>query len=190
MWLRITAYSGLCPLREVRAGEDRHKVADGITFVVHPRFSGHAQGVDAQIVYSARTRFQFDASGFSGHVVWLERLARLVKIESLDLFWRSPRPGPFSEFLDFADSDATIGARICEKLSADFARWAEPAARHHDRFFRMNYALWRHAFDVGAINGCVAFRTQAQPSRSTTSCHCHGATPRYSKALHVPGSRR
>ena len=167
MWLRITAYSGLCPLRQVTAGEDRHKIVDGITFAVHPRFSGHAQGLDAQMVYSSRAQFQFDAGGFSGHVVWLERLARLVKIESLDLFWRSPRPGPFSEFLDFADSDATIGAPICEKLSADFAHWAEPAARHHDRVFRVKYALWRHAFDVGAIEGCVTFRAQAQLVRST-----------------------
>src|SRR5215510_14958130 len=156
MRLQITAYSGLRVLRQMAADEELEAVRDGIAFAVHPCFRRHAEGLDSRLVYLAHGQFQFNAGGFSGHVCWLERLARLVGIGFLDLFWHSPRAGPFTELLDFADSDATMGPAVCTKLARDFRDWASSAARHHERSFRQKYALWRHAYEVAAIEGCVA----------------------------------
>jgi hypothetical protein len=155
--LQITAYSGLLAMREIAVAEDPRAVHDGLTFAVHPWFSRHADGVDARLVYRACRQFEFDAGAFSRHVGWLETLARLIGIESLDLFWRSPQPGPFAELLNFTDGDATIGPSMCAKLGRDFAQWAHLAARHQNRQFRLKYALWRHAFETGASDGCVSF---------------------------------
>ena len=157
MKLRVIAYSGLVAMREIICAEHPRAVHDGLTFAVHPGFLRHADGVDPRLVYRARKQFEFDAGAFSAHVAWLEALARLIGIEFLDLFWQSPQPGPFAELLNFTDGDATIGPSMCAKLGRDFAQWAHLAARHQNRQFRLKYALWRHAFETGASDGCVAF---------------------------------
>lgn len=165
MGLRIRAYSGLQPVRRLAPEEHADELTDGIAFVIHPRFPGHAHGLDAATVYAAGARFEFCVGSYSGHVRWLEQLARLIGMESLDLFWQSPSDAPFAHLLDFADGNATMGAAHCARLSQDFAKWAERAAWHRDRDFRQLYVLWRHAFDMGARDGCVAFSTTESHAR-------------------------
>jgi len=114
--------------------------------------------VDAELLYSARETFSFSSGSYSGYVRWLEQLARLVGIASIDLFWQRPKPGPFRELIDFVDCDATIGAVVCAKLAADFSEYAWRAARHPDSAFKERYSNWKHALEVGADRGCVALR--------------------------------
>jgi len=47
------------------------------------------------------------------------------------------------------------------------------AAGQSERYFREQYALWRHAFEAGAENGCIVFR-EAVSSASSRSHECAG----------------
>jgi hypothetical protein len=158
MGLEIVAYARLKPLRSLTDEERGCRFLEGHAFLVHPQFPAHAAGVDAELLYSARETFSFSSGSYSGYVRWLEQLARLVGIASIDLFWQRPKPGPFRELIDFVDCDATIGAVVCAKLAADFSEYAWRAARHPDSAFKERYSNWKHALEVGADRGCVALR--------------------------------
>jgi hypothetical protein len=158
MALQIIAYSGLTALRRMEADELRRSPRGGHAFVVHPQFPGHAPEVDPGILYSATESFSFNTGSYSAYVRWLEQLARLVGIASIDLFWQRPKRVAFAELMDFVDCSATIGTAMCAKLAGDFADFASRAARHPDTQFRDRYFNWKRALEIGADRGCVALR--------------------------------
>jgi hypothetical protein len=156
--LSVAAYCDLQPIGPLRAGENRRDLTIGLTFPVHGSFPQHANDLDATAVYCAIEKFSFIAGCYSRYNRWLEQLGHLAGIPCIDLFWRSPRPAPFAELLDFADCDGTIGTAVCQKLAGDFAAWAGQAAQHPERYFRERFVFWRHAFEVASQKGCVVFR--------------------------------
>ena len=155
MTLRITAYSGLNAVRRLAAVES--KTASHSWCI--PRSRANAGAIDAQLVYTAQQTFRFDVGSYSRYVRWLEQLARLVGIPSIDLFWCSPKPTPFAELLDFADCNATMGTAACAKLAHDFGDWALKAARHGEPYFRDQYVLWHRACDIAAQQGCISLHS-------------------------------
>jgi hypothetical protein len=158
MRLIIAAYCDLRPIRRLTATEEGGQVAAGLTFPIHASFAQHANDLDATVVYSAIEKFSFVAGCYSRYNHWLEQLGRLAGIPYIDLFWQSPTPALFGELLNFVDCDATIGTAVSQKLAGDFAAWASHAAHHPDRYFRMRFVFWRHAFEVASKQGCVVLR--------------------------------
>jgi hypothetical protein len=158
MALQIVAYCRLKPLRRLNGSERTQGTHEGHSFVVHPQFPHHAPEVDPEVLYSATEAFSFNTGSYSAYVRWLEQLARLVGIASIDLFWQRPKRVAFAELMDFVDCNATIGAAMCAKLAGDFVDFASRAARHPDSQFRDRYFKWKHALEIGADQGCVAFR--------------------------------
>ena len=158
MIISIIAYSRIQPVRKLRPDEDWRSVCDGIVFPLHAAFPRHALEIEPMTVYAAVERFAFDAGWYSRYNRWLEQLARLTGIPHLDPNWKVPDSAPFAQLLQFTDCDATIGATVCRKLAADFADHTKLAAGQPERYFREQYALWRHALEAGADNGCVVFR--------------------------------
>ena len=161
MALQVIAYSGLRVVRSLGSTEDPSAVQDGITFQVHPGFPRQAGGIDPQLVYSAQQTFRFDVGSYSRYLRWLEQLARVVGIPSIDLFWRSPKPIAFAELLDFADCNATMGSVTCAKLAHDFQDWAVKAARSTESYFREQYAFWGRACDIAALHGCISLHSKS-----------------------------
>ena len=64
---------------------------------------------------------------------------------------------PFFELINFSDCEGILGAPVCAKLAADFAKYQERANTSHDEWWREKYAGWRRAFEMAADNGCVEF---------------------------------
>jgi len=176
MILNITAYSHIRRVRDLRPEEDWRQVRDGLVFPVHPAFPRHALEIEPMTVYVGEERFTFDVGCYSRYNHWLEQLARLTGIPHLDPSWILPKSAPFAQLLQFTDCDATIGAAVCRELAADFAEYSRRAAGQSERYFREQYALWRHAFEAGAENGCIVFR-EAVSSTSSRSHECAGGSP-------------
>lgn len=135
----------------------------------NPDFPGRADDVEDRGVYAAADSMTFSAGRYGGYNQWRDHLAKVAGCpERLITSYGIPRPshcvdcwegveGPFSELINFGDSDGVIGAAVSAKLAADFARFDEQAQASTVPMFYERYRLWRAAFEMAADGGAVEF---------------------------------
>lgn len=133
-------------------------------------FAGREDGIAIGTAYHAAESFDFRAGSYGGYGTWREQLAKLAgypptehrdhdgKIEMLcaAACWNGAT-GPFSELINFADNEGTIGPVVARKLAADFAQFEEQAKAARDGWFSDRYRDWKRAFEMAAQDGAVEF---------------------------------
>lgn len=160
MGLDITAHTGLTK-------------AEGGDLVLRPNigeFAGREDGVEIGCAYRAAASFDFRAGSYGGYNAWREQLAKLagyppterrgydgkIEMRCAAACWNGAT-GPFSELINFADNEGTIGPAVARKLAADFAQFEKQAKAAHDGWFSDRYRDWKRAFEMAADGGAVEF---------------------------------
>jgi hypothetical protein len=135
-----------------------------------PCFAPRAEGVDMAALYSSAQDFHFRAGSYGGYNTWRENLAKLAGYPATEwrdhdgettmkhaaACWRGAA-GPFSELINFADNEGTIGPIVAKKLAADFAQFEDQAKATDDAWFIDRYGEWKLAFEIAADGGAVEF---------------------------------
>ncbi len=135
---------------------------------VNPDFPGRADDIESRSVY-AYDEGDSMSMGYIGYFQWRNELARIAGYP-LGKFreFGADRPsycaacwngatGPFSELINFSDSEGTIGGAVAAKLAKDFADFHERAHASDDAGFIRSYDKLRALFDLAAQGGFVRF---------------------------------
>ena len=164
MGLDITAYRGLTKIdnAEMEDGQPKNWETDVMFWSNYPEFPGRSEGVDTNgTVYNFADKFGFRAGSYSGYNNWRELLAEFAGYDGARQVWDG-KTGPFSELINFADNEGTIGPVVSAKLARDFAEFQEradafTAPEDWGNYWHQKYNDWRKAFEMAADNGAVAF---------------------------------
>ena len=117
-------------------------------------FRERADGVEEGIYSSVGEEIEFRAGSYSGYNRWRESLAQLVGKTITEIWNNSSPKGPFTELINFADNEGTIGPKTSKKLALDFLKYEEQAKAHGtDGYFYETYTLFKDAFVLASKTG-------------------------------------
>lgn len=160
MGLDITAYSELQKAKDVPLDEDDNPVEWMKYFRNHriclKEYPQHAAGLEPDATYSFAKQISFKAGSYSGYNDWRNELADLAGYGSAKQLWDNPRPGPFSELINFSDCEGVIGPVLAGKLAKDFNDFRAKAEERGSWFWGL-YLQWYAAFRLATNNGAVEF---------------------------------
>lgn len=172
MGLDITAYSGLKEVGPQTAEHRENGNPDGTTtFWDNPDFPGRIDGVKEKTLYSYDEEEHVFGRSYGTYGAWREWLAQLSGYPLTEYEGPLGRPekahaaacwhgatGPFSELINFADNEGTIGPVVAAKLAKDFAEWDEraKAAATHGWEYEV-YGQIRSGVEMAARNGALDF---------------------------------
>lgn len=131
-----------------------------VKLYVHPDFPNQADDIEDRRAYSydEDNIFSFRAGSYSGYNRWRDMLANMAGYGDARTLWKNPRPGPFSELVNFSDCEGVIGPKTSAKLAKDFAEYQHVADNLTDSdYFKTKYAEWRKAFEIASDGGVVIF---------------------------------
>ena len=176
MGLDITAYRKLTKL-DVLFDEDgeavdpktREPVENYLRCYANPDFPGREVPLQDRAAYSYEDAESTFSRSYGGYNRWRETLAKLAGYPAMphtmygvtnmlhaQACWEGAT-GPFSELINFADNEGTIGPEVAAKLAKDFAEWDERAkAITEDRFYD-GYCDMRRGLEMAADGGALDF---------------------------------
>jgi len=135
---------------------------------INPHFPERAAGLEDRAVYFYGEHLHVHAGSYGGYSQWRETLARIAGYQAVETehFGRKEMrhdggadaagSGPFYEQILFSDCEGVIATAVCQKLTRDYAEFAEKAEAEGGRFWE-KYQEWRKAFELAADGGCIAF---------------------------------
>jgi hypothetical protein len=110
---------------------------------------GRGAPLDPSAVYSFADSGSFRAGSYGGYNAWRRQL---------EVF--ADGTADFSELIDFADNEGTIGSIVSAKLATDFAKnydRAKALGHEGETWFFEKYQDWQKAFETAADGGAVNF---------------------------------
>lgn len=173
MGLDITAYTGLKEIGPQTAEHRENGDPPGTTaFWDNSDFPGRIEGVKPRTLYAYEGADHIFGRSYGTYGAWREWLAKLagyplteysssiggVKKAHAAACWEGAT-GPFSELINFADNEGTIGPVVAAKLAKDFAEWDERAkeAAANVTWYYEVYEDIRRGIDMAAKNGALGF---------------------------------
>lgn len=159
MGLDVTAYRGLTRIGFAGGPDEKPPPGTALrTLAVvwdwaEANFPGRAEGLERGAAYAAEEIRWAVSYSYGTHSAFRNCLARLVGRADT----HAPPPGPFAEFLCFADNEGYIGPVVSAKLARDFAEHQHLVDASEDDFVREVYLKWRRAFEMAADRGAVSF---------------------------------
>lgn len=166
MGVDITAYPRL-----TKADATASRYDAGVFMVIaNDAFPGRVDPLEDGALYAfdETQAYEVFSGGYGRYNLWREQLAKfagypLTAINDAEdrymhagACWQGAT-GPFSELINFADNEGTIGPTACAKLSEDFKSHAERAAQESDVAWVRVYRHFMHGFAVAADGGAVEF---------------------------------
>lgn len=178
MGLDITAYSRLVRV-DVVFDEDGEPMQNGthehlhsyVRVYANPCFPGRESPFSDRAIYLFTDCKSALSLSYGGYNRWREALAKLAgytltgfngpfgarEQSHAAACWQGAT-GPFSELINFADNEGTIGSDAAQKLLADFIEWDERAKTvDHPRFHEI-YTQMREGLELAADGGALDFR--------------------------------
>lgn len=138
-------------------------------------FPEHTMGVDDGWYEPSGEYYSFRAGSYTGYNNWRDILTYGIGYgDKTDVVWEGDLKGPFTELLNFTDSDGIIGPTYSKKLYDDFVNYKSEImdtltkvvmgfstdikldVDHYDYFFRV-YDDFTKAFKLASDNGVVVF---------------------------------
>lgn len=150
MGIDITGYSHLTP-----NPEGQIEISQAVLSWQEGIWPGRSAGLSAG-PHSAEHNEHCRSMSYGGFGAFRRQLATLAGYSSLEAVWEADLSGPFSELLNFADTQGYFGPTVCAKLAQDFKAFTK-IAETQDEFFRQRYMGVAHAFELGAQSGMVQF---------------------------------
>ncbi|MDQ0035887.1 hypothetical protein J2W30_003660 [Variovorax boronicumulans] len=176
MGLDITAYRRLT-LRDSSINEDGEAVDpitgetldDCLRVFANPGFPGREEGLIDRAVYAYEESDDVLGMSYGRYNAWRESLAKLAGYPLTEVTERfgpsrmlhagacwAGATGPFSELINFADNEGTIGPVVAAKLARDFAEFEERAKAIGDDFYQAFLDLKRGS-EMAADSGALDF---------------------------------
>lgn len=177
MGLDITAYRKLTKIDAVfdADGEPldpntREPIENYFKPYANPSFPGREEGLTDRAVYAYADAEHVFSRGYGSYNRWREALAKLAGYpltEYVGAFkqresahaaacWEGAT-GPFSELINFADNEGTIGPVVAAKLARDFAEFDEHAQSVSEPYFYEGYGDMRRGLELAADGGALDF---------------------------------
>lgn len=176
MGLDITAYRKLTKLDVLFNDEGepvdpttREPIDNYVRFYANPDFPGREQGVEDRGVYSCEESSHVFSRSYGGYNRWRETLAILAGYPLTRFHdgseWRETHAaacwqgaaGPFSELINFADNEGTIGPIVAAKLAKDFAEFDSRAKEVQGDYFYDGFCELRKGLEMAADGGAISF---------------------------------
>jgi hypothetical protein len=162
MGLDITAYGNLQAVRPATSKdlvEGKYYEEKLIYLYTNPEFpETRYEPLAKDMLYSYEKEHNFRAGSYSGYNDWRRELAKLIGTTP-EQMWKNPKPGPFSELINFSDCEGVIGPTVAAKLHKDFLEWDEKARNldKTDPWFYDRYRNWMEAMGIASDRGAVVF---------------------------------
>lgn len=166
MGLQIIIYNKLekMEMSEVCLCDDGYPEDIQVTsFFSNPMYPVHIVGLDSHEFYKCTGKMlSFSAGTEDEHLEFKKHLALIAGYKSLEHALSSTNPGFFLEFLNFSNSEGTIGPIISHKLYQDFSDCEKIAKKYfatkmNGKFFWDLYSTWHKGFTYAKENGAIMF---------------------------------
>ena len=134
-----------------------------ISFFSNPMYPVHIVGLDSHEFYKCHGKIlSFSAGTENQHLEFKKHLAIIAGYHNLEHALSSNNPGFFLEFLNFSNSEGTIGPIISYKIYQDFLDCEKIAKKYFStkiegKFFWDLYTAWHKAFTYAKEEGAILF---------------------------------
>lgn len=176
MGLDITAYRKLAKVEGGRVNDDGYAedangklLPNARTFYDNTDFPGRIAPIEGRVPYTYEDADDVFSAGYMGYGFWREELAKLAGYPLTEVStygitehkhaaacWNGAT-GPFSELINFADNEGTIGSVAAAKLLQDFIEWDEKAQQVQTPRFYERYSAMRKGLEMAADDGALRF---------------------------------
>lgn len=161
MGLNVTAYGKLKRISEdeVQFGSYGLPINDRIkSFFANPDYPYHMSGINPNAFYLCKGElFAFRAGSYAGFNEWKNQLAQLAGFKNSQDYWNNKPVAPFSELINFSDSEGAIGYVVASKLAKDFQDYENLAKNSNIPFFYESYKNWKRACEIASKDGVINF---------------------------------
>lgn len=150
-------------LSDVALCEDGSPVDIQVTsFFSNPLYPAHIVGLDSHGFYKCTGKMLSFAAGTEDeHLEFKKHLAIIAGYDNLDhALASSHNPGFFLEFLNFSNTEGTIGPIVSHKIYMDFCDCELIARKYflnkmNGKFFWDLYSAWHKGFTYAKENGAI-----------------------------------